>query len=80
MFHNQRIIFLFFQFRETILPPKLNVIISHFEKQSDHDNFGNSPKSEVLIEAINPLFQLSEPYDEMCGSRCLFKNHDTFPF
>ena len=54
------------------------MIISHFEKQSDHDNFGNSPKSEVLIEAINPLFQLSEPYDEMCGSRCLFKNHDTF--
>ena len=63
---------LFFQFRETILPSKLNAIISHFEKRFDHDNFGNSPKSEVLIEAINPLFQLSDPYDESCDSRCLF--------
>merc|ERR1719367_2643124 len=52
-------VFLNRQFRETILPSKLNAIISHLEKRSDHDNLGKSPKSEVLIEAINPLFQLT---------------------
>merc|ERR1719367_2743153 len=62
-------VFLNRQFRETILPTKLNKIISQFETRTD--NYGKSQKSEVLIEAINPLFQVSGAYEKECNSRCV---------